>query len=141
MIEFLESVSVDNRRLLKSALFDMKTSFFVTGLKALGLVSKLITSSLWNLLESRAVSITKMNNHYLQLSTFLADASENVELFMKGEMTLYANFLANKDQVYNALIADSEYDDDVHVILRVLLPALKKVVCHVYKDHLPGGRY
>ena len=141
MIEFLESVSVDNRRLLKSVLFDMKTSFFVAGLKALGLVSKFITSPLWNLLESRAVSITEMNNHYLQLSTFLADASENVELFMKGEMTLYANFLANKDQVYNALIADSEYDDDVHVILRVLLPALKKVVCHVYKDHLPGGRY
>ena len=59
---------------------------FIAGVKALGLISKLVTCPLWNTLENTHVSILDMNEKYLQLVTFFDDASRNVSSFMRGEL-------------------------------------------------------
>jgi hypothetical protein len=56
MQEFLEKTSLSNG-LLQSVLKDLKTPFFIAGCKALGLISKLITTPLWNVIENKNVSI------------------------------------------------------------------------------------
>ena len=73
MTEFLESYGTENR-LLKSILSDLKTIEFIAGVKALGLIYLLITCPLWTVLEDPNITITDMNDKYLQLVTFLDDS-------------------------------------------------------------------
>ena len=101
----------------------------------------MITTPLRTLLESNDISIEDMSQHYLQLSSYLADASQNVTEFMKGDFPPFTNRYLENDQIYEFLKKDSIYDTDVEVILRIFLPSIRNVVLHVYKDHLPNGRY
>ena len=80
MCQFLEGNSSNN--LLKSVLHDIKVPDFVAGVKALGLVSRLVTGPLWCLLEDKTVHVLDMNENYLRLVNFLADASANLPEFM-----------------------------------------------------------
>ena len=48
-------------------LHDLKEPFFVAGCKALGLICKVITTPLWNLIEDKSINIIDMNQRYLQL--------------------------------------------------------------------------
>ena len=116
-------------------------SFYVAGLKALGLISKMITTPIWTLLESKDISIEEISQHYLQLSSYHADASQNVIDFMKGDFPAFTNRYLENDQIYEFLKKDSVYDTEVEAILRILLPSIRNVVLRVYKDHLPNGRY
>lgn len=141
MIKFLEKSDIENKRLLKSVLSDFQVPFYVAGLKALGLISKMITTPLWNLLESKDTSIEDMTQHYLHLSTYLADASENVADFMTGKFPALTRVDLTGDRSFEFLTRESMYDTDVEIILNILLPSIRKVVIHVYKDHLPNGKY
>ena len=67
MVELLNKSDIEN----KSVHADFQVSFYVAGLKALGLISKMITTPLWTLLESKDISIEEMSQHYLQLSSYL----------------------------------------------------------------------
>ncbi|KAH3729788.1 hypothetical protein DPMN_055766 [Dreissena polymorpha] len=75
MKDFLEKFGAGNK-LLQSLLIDLKTPEFVAGVKALGLISKLVTCPLWTVLEDEDISITDMNVKYLQRVTFLDDSSK-----------------------------------------------------------------
>ena len=127
--------------LLQSVLKDLKTPFFIAGCKALGLISKIITTPLWKVIESKNISISMMSERYLALLTFLNDSVENLEEFIKGELVLYNDIPVKKDQVYKYLVQSSEYDGDVVLILSVIIPALSKLIKRQYGDHLPGGKY
>lgn len=87
------------------------------------------------LLESKDISIEERSHHYLQLSSYLADASQNVTEFTKGDFSAFKNRYLENDQIYEFLKKDSIYDTEVEVILRILLPSIRNVVLHVYKDH------
>lgn len=141
MIAFLEKSDTENKRLLKSVLSDLHVSFYVAGLNALGLISKMVTTPLWNLLENSDTSIEDMTQHYLHLSLYLVDACENIVDFMKGTFPSLTGVAFHGDKIFESLTKESTYDTDVEIILRVLLPSIRKVVLHVYKDHLPNGRY
>ena len=82
-----------------------------------------------------------MTQHYLHLSTYLADASENVADFMRGSFPALTGADLQGDRIFEYLAGESEYDTDVEIILSILFPSIRKVVLHVYKDHLPDGRY
>jgi hypothetical protein len=49
---------------------DLKIQEYLAGVKALGLISKLLTCPLWHLLEDKFVNILDMNEKYQQLVTF-----------------------------------------------------------------------
>lgn len=81
-----------------------------------------------------------MTQHYLHLSTYLVDACENVVDFMKGTFPSLTGVVFYGNRIFESLTKESTYDTDVEIILRVMLPSIRKVVLHVYKDHLPNGR-
>ena len=139
MKEFLKSYGNENR-LLKSVSFDVNTTEFIAGVKALGLISKLVTCPLWNILESTHVSIMDMNEKYLQLVTFFDDASRNVSSFMRGELLPFGDDTpVEKDSIYDVLITMHDFDGTVELYLQVLLPALCQLGRKLFKEHLPGG--
>ena len=95
MTEFLESYGTENR-LLKSILSDLKTIEFIAGVKALGLIYLLITCPLWTVLEDPNITITDMNDKYLQLVTFLDDSSKNVQNFMTSIIYIWRRHIHRK---------------------------------------------
>lgn len=54
IIELLNKTSNSNG-LLQSVLHDLETPFFISGCKALGLISKYITTPLWRVIENKDV--------------------------------------------------------------------------------------
>lgn len=57
-------------KLLKAVLHDIKVPLYMTEVKALGLVSRVVTIPLWCLLEDKSIHILDMNKHYLELVNF-----------------------------------------------------------------------
>ncbi|XP_053372789.1 uncharacterized protein LOC128546365 [Mercenaria mercenaria] len=137
MLEFLQSFGAENR-LLKAVLFDLKVPEFVAGTKALGLISKVITCPLWCILEDRNISVTEMNTKYLELVSFLQDATNNTEDFMTGNLEVFSEHV-KKDCIYLKLVKPSAYDQACHSYLKVILAALCTLCKKLYKEHLPGG--
>ena len=135
---YLESAPALNG-LLQSVMFDLNKPFFVAGCKALGLISKFITTPLWNTIENKDISISMMNARYVKLLTYLEDSTQNIENFMQGNLILFEDVPIKKDKVYYSLTEPSDFDHHVIVILCIILPALAKLVRHQYGAHLPGG--
>ena len=65
MILYLEGNNTN--ALLKAVLEDLKTPKFVAGFKALGLISCLITTPLWSMIEDKTINIVDMNGKYTEL--------------------------------------------------------------------------
>ena len=55
MTDFLKGHELN--RLNRSELHDLKTPIYVAGCKALGLISKLVTTPLWDLLEDKTIHV------------------------------------------------------------------------------------
>ena len=138
MEEYL-SKSSNSNGLLQSVLSDLKTPFFISGCKALGLISKYITTPLWRVIEDTDVSISQMNLKYLELLTFLSDVVHNLEEFIQGKLLVFPSVQIKNDKILEKLLEPSVYDDNVILILSVVIPALAKLIQHQYGDHLPGG--
>ncbi|XP_052812589.1 uncharacterized protein LOC128240121 [Mya arenaria] len=136
--EFLKSYPNLNF-LLSSILKDIQEPFFIAGCKALGLLSKFLTTPLWHVIENKDISISDINIRYFQLKTFLEDSALNINDFMKGKHTLFDDVPVKKDSVYQCLIEENPVDGHVTVMLSVLLPALSKLISKQFKDHLPSG--
>jgi len=139
MLDFLKTVGAENR-LLKAILFDLQVTEYVSGMKALGLISKIVTCPLWCILEDKGVTMADMNAKYLQLVEFLQDAATNTDKFMLGELHVFESYV-NKDCVYECLIQPNEkFDEACQGQLKIILAALCTLCKKLYKDHLPEGK-
>lgn len=133
----------DTNRLLKSVKFDMNNPEFVAGCKALGLIAFLITTPLWCTIEDKLLHILDACPYYEEIITYLEECSNDVENFMSGnnklsfcdEMSLASN------EIYQALIAPSEYDNLVASVLKIVLPGICKVCKTLFKDFIGDGHW
>ena len=130
-----------NNRLLQAVLHDLKVPELVAGCKALGLISKFVSTPLWTLIEDKSIHILDMSEKYQQLVTALNHAALHVTDFMEGNILPFEHTPVNEDYFLDALLAPFEYDHLVQTHLEVLLPALAKLSEKLYKDHLDGGKY
>ncbi|WAR13286.1 hypothetical protein MAR_027466 [Mya arenaria] len=138
MIAYLESCPAMNG-LLQSVEFNLRQPFFITGCKSLGLISKHISTPLWNIIENQEVSISDMNYRYVRLINYIAECVENLDDLIRGNLLLYDDVPVRRDKIYEKLIEPSEIDCHVIVILSVILPALIQLIQRQYGSHLPGG--
>ena len=88
-------------------------------MQALGLVCKLVTTPLWRLLE-RKRHIFDMNKKYLEMTTFLKDASTNAEDFICGQMKPFDDIQVKEDYWFHELIKPSVYDVDCITLLSIM---------------------
>ena len=105
----------DSNRLLKSVKFDMNKPEFVAACKALGLIAFLVTTPLWCTIEDKLLHILDACPYYEEIM------SGNNKLSLCDEMYLASN------EIYQALIAPSEYDNLVVSVLKMILPGICKV--------------
>ena len=88
MITFLESHNTN--LLLKAVLEDLKTPEYIAGVKALGLISCLITVPLWCMIEDKSVSITDIESEVLTVNYVLEGcSSEHLQFHGRESVTLW----------------------------------------------------
>jgi hypothetical protein len=139
MIQFLNGG--DSNKLLKSVKHDLRIQEYLSGCRALGLVSELITKPLWCLIESKDISILDMEVYYVELINYLQNI--NFRSFINGSVLL--SFVSEdhlaSSAIYQKLVTPSDTDDKVIAILEVMLPSLTRVMQRLFQDYLPGGKW
>ncbi|MES9884866.1 MAG: hypothetical protein ABW185_28810 [Sedimenticola sp.] len=134
----------DPNDLLKSIRFDIDETVYVSGIRALGIIDKVVTGPLWRLIEA-APNVLALNNHLhqvkMQLEQWAQDASHvlsGVSLFDEDEVSI------TKDAVYDSLFAPSEnlvLETYTQMALELCFGGMLLILERQAKDQLPGGRY
>ena len=141
LVTFLEFNRTN--KLLKSVYFDLQVPEYLAACKALGLVSKLITVPLWSIIEDSSIHILDIGSQYQEIIDFLALATEKTDDFITGKLFLSFHNKANlkADRIYLKLLQRWEHDEKVIVILKIMLPAMAKLLEKMFSEHLKGGRW
>ena len=139
--EYLESNA--NNKLLKAVAFDLRVPEYIAGCKALGLISYLVTVPLWSCIEDRSIHLMDIGSYYQEIIDFLVMAENRTADFMNGDLRLsFANSQKlEKDVIFQRLIQTDEYDEKVETILKIMLPAMARLMQRIFADHLQGGKW
>ena len=106
--DFLMYVCTNSNRLLRAVLEDLKVSEFLAGCRALGLISKIITSPLWRVLESD-ISILDKNEKYSHMIQCMERWAQNAEA-LTGTAVVFEDTPIKKDEIWEALTKSAEND-------------------------------
>ena len=140
VIAYLETKEKLNG-LQQSLLQDLKNTTFMAGCRALGLVGKAITSPYMRLVETPGRLALDMNVHYQRLIEKLEEWSEDATSILTGQVVLYPGYSGkSQDRVHDALTTDQE-DSEVKLLVQSMCTAIMEKAKHLFKDHLPGGKY
>lgn len=141
--EFLNKVHGSNNDLLKAVSLDIKADLLLAGLKAFGLISKLVTGPLWKLLEAPG-HILEMNIHYKQLVDFLAKGADDVGFisdFIRGENSPFST-VAKDDEESRVLFEENDKLNEILVpMLQALFLTMFELLKRMVADHLPEGAF
>ena len=109
LLHFLEYVHGVTNNLLEQIVSDAKEELYVSGARALGLISKQITAPLWRLIESKT-HILEMNEWYLDLCNFLTEMQDStaVSAFLYGEKMPFVSPV--DDEIHKALVKPASND-------------------------------
>jgi len=131
-----------NNRLLKSILHDLKCPEFLAGCKALGLISKFVTTPLWSFIEDKSIHVMEMSQHYTSLVESLEYAASHMDEFLEGRILVFGEGTpVNRDSCLDELLKPFEHDDIVQSLLLVIIPAVVKLCKKLFSDHLQDGKF
>ena len=136
---FFQNVWQTPNQLLRAVYSDIQVPEYLAGCRALGLINKIVTGTLWRLLESSDISITEMNEYYQMLVSYIDEWSTDASKLLHGEAVLYPEFPPSEDAVWQCLIAPSESDSTTQEIFQIIFHAFSALLARLLSDHLPGG--
>ena len=119
---FIDS-KVSQNRLLKAVSEDLSNTVYLAGIRALGIISKLVTGPYFRIV-SATKSILEMNPHLLQLQLRMERLSKNAQPLLEAE-PIFSEELASivKNDVYFELFKTSE-DEEFQILTQQALELL-----------------
>ena len=133
----------DANRLLKSVDTDLSCEVYLAGVRAFGIIDKIITAPLWRLLESN-VSIAEMGTHYKKLQLSFQEWQQDASSMIKVE-AVFDEKLApiNRDKRFEALFEEhtDSFDEITKQILEILCAHFLILLERQVADQLPGGKF
>ena len=84
-------------RLLQAVLSDLKVSQYVAGVKALGIIDKVVTGPFWRYIESSSVSILKMSETYSKMKENFEKWSSDAQSVMEADDLLFPEYTNTDD--------------------------------------------
>lgn len=140
--DFLSSLP-DPNNLLKTLIFDLDEKAYIAGVRALGILDKIMTGPYWRMLENaeNILSInTDLENLRQHLETWGADSSA----LLAGDIVLFPQVGLRKDDLYTSLFTDSNdvlLDTYTQMFLELMCQATLLVLERQAKDQLKGGKF
>ena len=133
LLNYLENVCHTRDKLLQAILNDLKHPLYLTGCRALGIVSKCITAPLWRILESPLL-MSKLGKEYQRMHRcFLKWSGDASTLLTEGLESV------DDDDVYRERVNPSTRDESQDLVLELL-----QMICSSFisvSDRLLGGIY
>jgi E1A/CREB-binding protein len=138
--EFLNRWNEPNR-LLQSIMFDMKEKVYEAGIRALGILYKVIMEPFWTILMHKG-SILDLNVHLHQMQLCLEKWTEDSSQLFSGE-SCFENVSAVKDDIHMSLFTEASPEIEAYttMALELLCGQLLIVLERQAKSQLPGGKY
>lgn len=139
--DFLSSWA-DPNDLLKSVNFDIREAAYVSSIRALGIIDKLITGPFWKIIE--------MVPNIIALNPYLDALKTKLEIFCKDSSTLltgeqvFPDIQINKDEIYQSLFSDVDdpiLDTYTQMALELAAGGMLLILERQAKDQLPGGKF
>ena len=134
----------DPNELLKSIRFDLEEIVYVSGVRALGIIDKVVTGPLWRLVE-KAPNVLSLNKQLYQLKIQLEQWARDASPVLSGD-SLFDEQEASisKDDVYECLIAPTEnpvLETYTQMALELCFGGMLLILERQANDQLPGGKY
>ena len=122
---------------------DLSIPEYVAGIKALGLVSFLVTTPLRCFIEDKTVHILDSSAYYHETITFLNESVVNAQDFIKGKrlLSFCDEQRLHSDEIFKKLIEPWEHDDKVILVLNTLLPGLCETMKKLSADFIDDGQW
>jgi E1A/CREB-binding protein len=143
-IQHFLSLWSEPNELLKSISFDVHEPVYKAGIRALGLIDKVVTGPFWRLIET-VPNVLALNTHLHQLKIHLEAWSKDASPVLAGEYVFSEEHVQiKKDSVYESLVAPSEdpvFESYTQMALELCFAGMLLILERQAKDQLPGRRY
>ena len=107
------SLIPDPNLLLKSIKFDIDEPVYLAGIRALGIIDKVITGPFWRLLERKGTSNLDTNMYLHQMQIQLNLWAKDASSLLGGDPMFPENDIPiHKDKIYESLFGDYEANFD-----------------------------
>ena len=143
IVNFVENSAPTQNRLLSAVVEDIKNEVYLAGIRALGIVGKLITGPYFRIV-GEIDSILELNPHLHQLQISLQCYCQDASPLLEGENTFDLNVAPiDKSIVYDSLfeVDDQEFQILTQQALELICSALLLCLERQCEDQLPGGKY
>ena len=140
MKEFLELWN-DPNRLLQSVAFDVNQKSYVAGIRAMGILYKVVMEPFWALLMKEG-SIMQLNKPLLEMQQAMEKWAEDGSTILV-DRNCFSESPVIEDCLYEALLedVDAELDSFTIMALELLCGQLLIVLERQAKTQLPGGKF
>ena len=142
-INFINAKSMQNRLLL-AVLEDASNVVYLAGVRALGIISKLVTGPYFKIVGEMK-SVLEMNPHLHQLQISMERCSKDAQSLLEGENIFDENLAPiTKDQIFEELFKvpeDEEFQILTQQALELLCTSILLVLERQCHEQLPGGQY
>ena len=101
---------ISPNELLKSIEYDINEKIYIAEVRALGIIDKLITASMWRLFESEG-GILSINPYLKTALEKLQSWGNDASPIFEGDQ-LFMDIQINKDDIYESLFADADPELD-----------------------------
>lgn len=132
----------DPNELLKSVSFDIREKATLCGIRALGIVNKLITGPLWRIIEN-SENILALNPHLSHLQVQLENLSKDASPLMNAQ-PVFPHTELHKDDIYHSLFlvtGDAVDETYTQMALELICGGMMLILERQAKDQLPGGKF
>ena len=137
--EFFDKTK-DYNLLMRGVHADLAVDQYIAGVRALGLIDKLVTGPLWRKINEKG-HITDMNDQYQRLHKSFSSWSDDCDEFMQGKDNTFSEDFINKDAVYHSLIHPTtpEITAMMKQVLELIFLSFCQVTERMLGDHLESG--
>ena len=137
--DFFECMK-DENQLMKAVYEDLNVVQFAAGVRALGLIDKIVTGPLWRVLE-RNEHVSCMNEKYERMLECFSLWSEDAGDVVKGSVCMFEDVEVKRDWVYDALVHECELDGMTRQILELIFTSFASKTRKMLREHLSGGEH
>ena len=134
---FMNEVKSDNQ-LMKAVHADLNVQQFLAGARALGMIDKFVTTPLWKVLEM-SEHVSGLTERYEKMCECFAKWAMDASDLMSGEVQMFDDVSAPKDDTCQSLIEECELDGMTKQIVEMLCASFERKLRVVVEDQLKEG--
>ena len=140
IVEYLGSSKSSLNYIQSFIMENLQNSEVLCILRALGILSKIITEPYWKFVETKNATALEMGPMYERLTSLLKQCASDASDLLHNEIKLLPGPVV-PDSLYDSLFSGNSHDERVKVILQKFCDVLHTKCSSLFKEFLDSGKY